>query len=113
MRQERFADNSFAGDIDFLYGFVFAGCNIIAGAIVVFFVMEGQGRSLEELDTMYVLGVKPWHSAKWEAPSAEELSTIRKKAGTEDTAMEDGTFAEEDTIAGSDDWEMGVEHREL
>jgi len=75
--------------------------------------MEGQGRSLEELDTMYILGVKPWQSAKWEAPSAEELSRIRKEAGTDDTAMEDGTFAEDKTIAGSDDGEKTVEHREL
>lgn len=76
--------------------------------------MEGQGRSLEELDTMYILGVKPWQSAKREALSVEELSRIRKEAGTDDTAMEDGTFAEEEkTIAGSDDGEKAVKHREL
>lgn len=100
------------GDIDFLYGYVFAGCNVAAGLIVYFFVMEGQGRSLEELDTMYLLGIKPWQSAEWEAPSAEEISKIRKEAGTDDTAMEDGTFAEDKTVIGSDDGEKTAEHRE-
>ena len=92
---------------------MFAGCNIAAGLVVFFFVMEGQGRSLEELDTMYILGVKPWHSAKWEAPITEELSGIRKEAGTDDTAMEDGAFVEEVTIAGSHDGKMAVKRREL
>ena len=39
-----------------------------------FFVIEGQGRTLEEIDTMYLLGVKPWESAKWVVPSLEEMS---------------------------------------
>lgn len=33
------------GDIDFLYGYVFAGCLFLAVAVVYFFVMEGQGRT--------------------------------------------------------------------
>ncbi|KIW95822.1 uncharacterized protein Z519_02886 [Cladophialophora bantiana CBS 173.52] len=74
------------GDIDFLYGYVFAGCNLVAIPLVYFFVIEGQGRTLEEIDTMYILGVKPWKSAEWVAPPPEELAKIRREAGTDDTA---------------------------
>ncbi|KAH7132150.1 MFS monosaccharide transporter-like protein [Dendryphion nanum] len=62
-----------AGAIDFRYGYVFAGCNVLAGIGVYLFVIEGQGRTLEEIDTMYLLGVKPWESAKWQVPSLEEM----------------------------------------
>jgi len=60
--------------IDFRYGYVFAGTNILGGLIVYFFVIEGKGRTLEEIDTMYLMGVKPWESAKWIVPSLEEMS---------------------------------------
>ncbi|KAA8621645.1 siderophore iron transporter mirC [Pyrenophora tritici-repentis] len=60
--------------IDFRYGYVFAGTNILGGLIVYFFVIEGKGRTLEEIDTMYLMGVKPWESAKWVVPSLEEMS---------------------------------------
>jgi MFS transporter, SP family, sugar:H+ symporter len=45
------------GDIDFRYGYVFAGCNVLGGLIIFFFVIEGQGRTLEEvsLDLIFVL----------------------------------------------------------
>lgn len=62
------------GAIDFRYGYVFAGTNILGGLIVYFFVIEGQGRTLEEIDTMYLMGVKPWESAGWVVPSLEEMS---------------------------------------
>lgn len=61
------------GAIDFRYGYVFAGTNVLGGLIVYFFVIEGQGRTLEEIDTMYLLGVKPWESAKWVVPPLEEM----------------------------------------
>jgi SP family sugar:H+ symporter-like MFS transporter len=61
------------GAIDFRYGYVFAGTNILGGLIVYFFVIEGQGRTLEEIDTMYLMGVKPWDSAKYVVPSLEEM----------------------------------------
>ncbi|KAE8864039.1 hypothetical protein PTNB29_04003 [Pyrenophora teres f. teres] len=60
--------------IDFRYGYVFAGTNILGGLIVYFFVIEGKGRTLEEIDTMYLMGVKPWESANWVVPSLEEMS---------------------------------------
>ena len=58
--------------IDFAYGYVFAGCCAAASITVYFFVIEPQGRTLEELDTMYVLHVKPWESSTWVAPERED-----------------------------------------
>jgi SP family sugar:H+ symporter-like MFS transporter len=78
------------GAIDFRYGYVFAGTNVLGGLIVYFFVIEGQGRTLEEIDTMYLLGVKPWESAKWVVPSLEELSgkmRERLEAGNPELAI--------------------------
>ncbi|EHY54611.1 hexose transporter hxt5 [Exophiala dermatitidis] len=93
-------------DIDFLYGYVFAGCNLVACMLVYFFVIEGSGRTLEEIDTMYILGVKPWKSASWIAPPPEEITKIRRQAGTHEDVEEageaaarssDGTEAEKET----------------
>ncbi|KAI1370007.1 hexose transporter [Xylaria arbuscula] len=69
-------------DIDFRYGYVFAATNVVGGLIVYFFCMEGQGRTLEEIDTMYVQHVNPMKSAKWIAPPPEEIARIRREAGT-------------------------------
>lgn len=77
------------GDIDFRYGYVFAGCNVLGGLLVFFFVVEGQGKTLEEIDTMYLLGVKPWHSAKWVPPSPDEVG----RAGLVEKQQEMGTSA--------------------
>lgn len=57
-----------SSSIDFNYGYVFAGCCFAAVLVVFFFVNETQGRTLEEVDTMYVLHVKPWKSAGWVPP---------------------------------------------
>ncbi|KAL4882446.1 general substrate transporter [Aspergillus karnatakaensis] len=56
------------GAIDFAYGYVFAGCLFAAVLVVYFFVIEGKGRTLEELDWMYVNKVKPWQSSNFEMP---------------------------------------------
>jgi SP family sugar:H+ symporter-like MFS transporter len=69
-------------DIDFRYGYVFAACNFVGALLVYFFVIEGQGRTLEQIDTMYILKVTPWKSSKWVAPSPHEIVRIRKAAGT-------------------------------
>ena len=117
--------------IDFRYGYVFAGCNLCAAFLVYFFVLEGQGRTLEELDTMYIERVVPMKSAKWVAPSKEEMSRIRKEAGTElspddgihgnDGIAEMGRGAlsgeterngEDGRLHKEETGEMGVGHRE-
>lgn len=54
--------------IDFAYGYVFAGCLFVAIFVVYFFVIEGRGRTLEELDWMYVNNVVPWKSENFELP---------------------------------------------
>ncbi|KAI1940582.1 hexose transporter hxt5 [Ophidiomyces ophidiicola] len=69
--------------IDFLYGYVFAGCLFLAAALVYFGVLEGSGRTLEELDTMYILRVKPWKSSTYVLPPPEELSQEVVLAGTD------------------------------
>jgi len=66
--------------IGFKYGYVFAACNLAAVLIVYFFVCETQGRTLEEIDTMYVLHVPPWKSSSWVPPENEELVTSEKVA---------------------------------
>jgi SP family sugar:H+ symporter-like MFS transporter len=63
------------GDIDFAYGYVFAGCLFFAVIIVYFFVIEGKDKTLEEMDMMYVMRVPPWKSSKWEPPAPEERLT--------------------------------------
>lgn len=59
-------------EIDYLYGLVFAGCCAALCFIVYFFMIESKDRSLEEIDTMYVLRVNPRTSAKWNAKEEEE-----------------------------------------
>lgn len=61
------------GDIDFMYGYVFAGCLVLGGLVVYFGVIEGSGRTLEELDSMYRLHVRPWKSANYVFPPKEQL----------------------------------------
>ena len=86
------------GDIDFRYGYVFAGCNILGGLLVYFFVLEGQGRTLEEIDTMYLQRVPAWESSSWIAPPAAEIARIRREAGTHEEA-DLGTGTGESAIA--------------
>ena len=71
-------------DIDFRYGYVFAGCNLFAGAVVYFFVLEGQGRTLEEIDTMYLMRVTPWKSSKWSMPP--EVVAAKSQGGNVDAS---------------------------
>lgn len=63
------------GAIDFRYGYVFAGCNLLGAAIVYFFLMESAGKTLEELDYMYIIGVNPRKSSKWNPSEAGDLIT--------------------------------------
>lgn len=68
------------GDIGFKYGYVFASCNFAAVLIVYFFVCETQGRTLEEIDTMYISKVKPWKSSKWVPPTTGEEAVVDRMA---------------------------------
>ncbi|KAK0635103.1 general substrate transporter [Bombardia bombarda] len=52
--------------IDYLYGLVFAGCCAALIVIVFFFLIESKDRTLEEIDTMYLLHVNPITSHKWD-----------------------------------------------
>jgi len=61
--------------IDFRYGCVFASCCFLGAVVVYFFLCESRGRSLEEIDTMYILHVPPRHSNNWVLPENEELIT--------------------------------------
>ena len=81
------------GDIDFRYGYVFAACNLLACGVVYFFVLEGQGRTLEEIDTMYITHVTPWESSKWVAPNIDEFTTISNPNGN----LEQGPLPREKT----------------
>ncbi|KAF5617598.1 major facilitator superfamily transporter [Fusarium tjaetaba] len=86
-------------DIDFRYGYVFAGCNVLGGLLVYFFVIEGQGRTLEEIDTMYLEKVNPIKSAKWVPPPPEEMARIRKQAGTDLETAVPAASSDDETLA--------------
>ena len=58
--------------IGFAYGYFFGGCCFVAVVVVFLFLIESKGRTLEEVDTMYLLRVKPWESRKWKHPHMDE-----------------------------------------
>jgi SP family sugar:H+ symporter-like MFS transporter len=64
------------GAIDYRYGYIFAACCFTGAVVVYFFVCESHGRTLEEIDTMYILGVNPRTSAKWEPPEGDALPNL-------------------------------------
>ncbi|KAL2062010.1 hypothetical protein VTL71DRAFT_6276 [Oculimacula yallundae] len=65
--------------IDFAYGYVFAGCNLVAALLIYFFLIESNGKSLEEIDTMYLLNVPPRKSANWELPEDVVAANARSR----------------------------------
>lgn len=75
--------------IDFRLGYVFAGCLFLAAGLVYVAVIEGQGRTLEEIDTMYVMKVKPWRSSKFVFPEQGEV------------AVRDGSWESRRGLAGA------------
>ncbi|KAI0969605.1 general substrate transporter [Xylaria arbuscula] len=62
-------------DIHYWYGLVFGGSCLALVFIVFFFMIETKDRSLEEIDTMYLLHVNPIHSAKWDGSKVPDNST--------------------------------------
>ncbi|KAK5071474.1 hexose transporter hxt5 [Lithohypha guttulata] len=75
-----FATPFITSDIGFSYGYLFAACNFLAVLVVFFFLPETSGKSLEEIDTMFLMRVKPWKSSKWEVPEGETLSSTDRRA---------------------------------
>ncbi|KAL2864374.1 sugar porter family MFS transporter [Aspergillus lucknowensis] len=71
------------GAIDFAYGYVFAGCLFVAALVVYFFVIEGKGRTLEELDWMYVNKVAPWKSSSFDMPNIHSFDNEFRNARKE------------------------------
>jgi len=59
--------------IDFRYSYVFVACNLVAALVVWFFLMESAGRTLEEVNTMYLAGVPVMQSHKWISEQVGEL----------------------------------------
>jgi SP family sugar:H+ symporter-like MFS transporter len=95
-------------DIGYLYGLVFAGCCFAMFWVVYFFVIESKDRSLEEIDTMYVLHVNPRTSAKWKAGDAG--ATEGTGAGT--TALFSEAEVKESKEATQDGREVMVSDEE-
>ncbi|KAK4242174.1 hypothetical protein C8A03DRAFT_40449 [Achaetomium macrosporum] len=75
--------------IDYLYGLVFAGCCLALTLIVFFFLIESKDRSLEEIDTMYLLHVNPISSSKWDEKTAMVNSTSTSGRQSRHTDHED------------------------
>ncbi|KAK6409247.1 hexose transporter hxt5, partial [Oleoguttula sp. CCFEE 5521] len=63
-------------DIGYWYGMVFGGSCLFLAGFVFFFVIESKDRSLEEIDTMYVLGVNPITSASWDPATAAKRASV-------------------------------------
>jgi len=81
-------------DIDYFYGLIFGGCCFALFFIVYFFMIETKDRSLEEIDTMYVLHVNPITSAKWDASSVQKeglVVTDRLRLGSGGRHIEKGS----------------------
>ncbi|CAK3862422.1 glucose transporter HXT5 [Lecanosticta acicola] len=76
------------GAIDYLYGLVFAGCCMALVVIVFFFVIESKDRSLEEIDTMYILGVNPITSAKWDGSKVPDSGETSGRDSSDAAAVE-------------------------
>jgi MFS transporter, SP family, sugar:H+ symporter len=92
------------GAIDFRYGYVFAAMCFTGAVFVYFFVCETQGRTLEEIDTMYLSGVQPWKSSKWQPTEGENIRTLddayRNNQGKIHKNSSDGTQHHENVLDG-------------
>ncbi|KAF2622206.1 hypothetical protein BU25DRAFT_480751 [Macroventuria anomochaeta] len=63
-------------NIDYFYGLVFGECCFVLFFIVYFFMIETKDRSLEEIDTMYVLHLDPITSKKWTPESLHKKGLV-------------------------------------
>ena len=64
------------GAINYRYGYIFAACCFMGAVVVYLFVCESQNRTLEEIDTMYILGDNPIKSKHWQPPEGEDLPSL-------------------------------------
>jgi len=98
------------GDIQYAYGYVFAGCNLAAFVVVYFFLIESSGKTLEEVDQMYLLHVPPRHSAKFEFDESTrdiytdnmQLRNRGRRTVKVDEANREGVLQKEGTLQGDD-----------
>ncbi|KAF4551123.1 Hexose transporter HXT13-like protein [Elsinoe fawcettii] len=74
-----FFTTSIVKSISWLYGLVFAGCCAGLFFVVFFFLIESKDRSLEEIDSMYVMGVEPRKSAQWQPHHGTGLGVDEEK----------------------------------
>ena len=76
--------------INFSYGFVFAGCNLLGAIVVWAFLYESAGLSLENVDIMYKNPtVKPWTSSRWAPPGyASRAAAVEEKRESAPTATD-------------------------
>ena len=83
--------------IDYRYGYVFAACCAAAALTVYFFVIEPKGRTMEEVDNMYIARVKPWRSSYWIAPETDDPARVDSgiTAIDNEAAVDDGAVPKE------------------
>lgn len=62
--------------IDYYYGLIFGVSCFLLFWVVYFFMIESKDRSLEEIDTMYMLHVNPITSAKWDSSTLQKDGLI-------------------------------------
>jgi MFS transporter, SP family, sugar:H+ symporter len=88
--------------IHFRYGYVFAGCNLLAVIVVFFFYYESAGLNLEQVDSMYCdPAVKPWQSASW-VPKGHTSRYDAVEAAKEDQVRGAGIRAEAHNLENVD-----------
>lgn len=86
------------GDIQYAYGYVFAGCNLAAFALVFFFLIESSDRTLEEVDAMYLIHVNPITSASFQFDD-ETRKLIGQGMGTDAMRLRNGGRRKADETA--------------
>lgn len=101
-------------NIQYKYGFVFAGANALNFIIAYLFVYETQALTLEQVDEMYNSGVPAWKSTSWVPEgysSREEVKDTEKQEDLKATGVEDPKpewRARPDDEAGADDGKRKV-----
>lgn len=79
--------------INFYYGYVFMGCLVFAFFFVYFTIPHTSGLSLEEVDEMYLVGVKAWQSKSF-VPTrdfTQENAFLKAKSSHADVVEENAS----------------------